>query len=143
MLWLFITTVGSNVPQNKSSPPKKEKNSTSFTLLRTFSCSVLMVSLISPVRHKTENRIRTTKIRAHRFVSILYQAILSPFNRLQLLFILTGKQNTSPGMLKSQKIPAGDNVLSKLSYRLADFCASILIPHAAQKPVYLSTKGSK
>ena len=53
----------------------------------------------------------------------------------------TGKLHTpaeTPGL---QQTSAKDNVFSKLSYRLAVFCASILIPHTAQKPVYLSTKG--
>jgi hypothetical protein len=45
-------------------------------------------------------------------------------------------------MPKSQQTSAKDNVFLKLSYRLAVFYASILIPYTAQKPVYLSTKGA-
>jgi len=59
------------------------------------------------------------------------------------LLIFTGKPTTFSESLKCQQPSAKDNLFSKLSYRLAVFCASILIPYTAQKPVYLSTKGAK
>jgi hypothetical protein len=66
-----------------------------------------------------------------------------PGHNTTITIILTGKSNALSGLLKHQQSSVKDIVFSKLSYRLEVFCASILIPYTAQKPVYLSTKGPK